>query len=176
MIVDEIELNETERALLGILDIHSQSPRYPDWTEKKGEAALQLVTLLLDRNGIPEVRRAYFSDPAYNTGRGKGSQYDAFVQKGNTFASTIRHPHFLPYLRHFIFGARMSNNLKTHFLQAVEGCGGVSSGDLELLVREAKGLFRRSGMDKRDFREEIYKLALDCELEEYEARHIQKYV
>jgi len=176
MNIDKIDLSNSDNMLIETLNIHTLSPQYPEWTEDRGEAAFQLISSLLERNGIPDTRKAYFGDPEYNTGRGNGSHYQTFINNGHTDETMMKHPHFLKFVRYFIFGARLPLQLKNNFLQKVEECGTFTSGDDETLLSSARRFFKQSNLNKTEYREEIYKLLLDCGLSLSTARHIRKYL
>jgi hypothetical protein len=59
------------------------------------------------------------------------------------------------------------------FAAKVAACGSVTSGDIVPLGEYAKQQTRAHGLDGGGAAEEFYKLALECGLEEYEARSIR---
>ena len=172
--IDKIELENHEEEWLTKLGLDRLTPKYPKGTPETGEIAAKLMGSLMERKAIPSIRLSYFTEPSYNTGPTSGSNYDVFVGNGHDYESAIRHPHFLNYLQYFIFGARLTLGAKQSMLRVIEDCGGITSGDYERLVKNGRRMLRSSRMYKSDFKEEVYKLLLDCGIEEFIARHIRQ--
>ncbi len=71
----DIELSEVENVLLAQIDFNWDTRRHDlEGFARNSENVAQLVSALLERNAIPEHRLKYFNDPAYRTGRIKGSR------------------------------------------------------------------------------------------------------
>lgn len=137
------------------------------------DAAGKLASSLLKRNAIPTIRLHYFTDPEFNIG-GTRSREGVFEKNGTSGNAILKHPHFLPYLHYFIFGPRLPDATITMFGQRVKESGGFVSGsdwpDLDGIVRQA---IRQHGLDASDAAEEFFKLALECGLDRFLARHFR---
>lgn len=126
--------------------------------------AYRLITSLLERDAIPEQRIRYFSDPKYNPGGRGSSRKQTFERNGTRGDAMLRHPHFLKYLRYFIYGANLPSSVLNAFIQAVEDCGSVTSGDITQLGATARQLARTHRLDSKTAADEFFKLCLDLNL------------
>lgn len=166
-----IELTPEEQALLAAITFNA--PRDHVDYQRNGEIALRLTQTLFARDAVAEHRMRYFNDAEYNPSNRKRSRQDGFVRNGCRGDDILKHGHFLPFLRYFIFGADLPDNVRDAFKAAVETCGGVTSGDIAPLANTAKALARQFGLKSSDVRDEFYKLALDCGLSESDAAAIR---
>jgi|SRR5581483_558758 len=135
-------------------------------------AARELALSLLNRKAIPEHRIRFFKDPDYNIG-GHGSSRQQIMERNLNGKDFLASVHFLKYLQYFIFGPSLPAPLIDRFGEVVKNCGNVTSGDIIPLGDEAKKLVRKHGLESNNAAEEFYKLALECGLQEYEARSIR---
>ena len=136
------------------------------------QAAKELAESLENRSAIPAHRLQFFVDPEYNIGGHKSSRKEIFERNWN--GEDIRtSPHFLQYLRYFIYGPSLPPAIIEGFQQKVKACGMVTSGDIIPLGEHAKGQTRDHALDRGSTAEEFYKLALECGLQEHEARSIR---
>src|SRR5580704_5098772 len=94
----DIELTNDERELFQAISFEGKNGDHKA-AIANAEAAAALTKSLLNRGGIPEVRRKYFTDPAYRAGRLKGSWRDLFHRNGNTDEEMIRNFSFLKHLQ-----------------------------------------------------------------------------
>lgn len=131
---------------------------------RNGELALEIMRSLLQRNAIPEVRLRYFEDPAFRTGRIKGSYRALFERNKTTGDDIYRHPNFLRHLRYFLSGAELPRNVIDTFFQKAQSYGHVGPSDALELGGLARDLSRKFGLsvDTEATAEEFYKLSLDC--------------
>lgn len=168
-----LDLTAAEQALLSRIDF-APSLRTHDassWAPI-ADASLALMDSLVARKGIPHRRLRLFTDPdCYVGGRGK-SHYDVFVSNGRHGTEIFRDPNFVArYLRFFIHGPELPEPLVAAFEDEVRACGNITSGDIETLRNAAKRLARRHGLN-RHAAEEFFRLALDCDLDADDARHV----
>ncbi len=169
-----VELTEAEGELFALINFYpAHTPHDYHAALASGEAARELTTSLLQRNAIPEVRILYFTHPELNIGRTKSSRKEIFEKNGCSGDEILRHPHFVKYLRYFIFGADLKEAIVEAFDRKVAACGPVTSGDYETLAVYAKHQVRLHHLVSRDAAEEFYKLALDCGLDDQVARYIR---
>jgi hypothetical protein len=174
MNVKNIELTPAERELLEKIDFApSRQTHDADAAQEICNAAGELTRALLQRKAIPEVRIRFFTDPAYNVGGRGSSRRQVFEKNGTKGDAIFSHPHFLKYLRYFLYGPDLPEAVINDFQQKVFDCGSVTSGDIVPLGDYARQLTRSRGLDKGKAAEEFYKLALDCGLDEGEARSIR---
>lgn len=175
MVTPDIELTDSERALLAQIEF-DWDRQTPEDYKKNSKAAAALTKSLLARKAVPEQRMKYFTDPAYKPGRIKGSHRDLFHRNNNADEEMIRHVHFLPYLYYFACGPKLSESAKNRFREQVTRCGQVSSSDAVPLAKFARAETRTMGLPAYEAAEEYFKLALDCGIWISYALHIRDYV
>lgn len=115
--IGQVHLTKAEQKLVGrlVLD-HAGSVRLEyEETIANGELAATLMQSLIAHKVIPECRLRYFVDPEYNVSNSKSSKHSLFLRNARTDAEMYRHPHFLPYLRYFIFGANLQTPSRRSF-------------------------------------------------------------
>lgn len=169
-----IDLTPHEQTLLD--EIRFQGCDDPVDVRRSAEAALRLTQSLLERGGIPEHRRSYFTDAQHNAGGPRVSGLQRFERNGCRGVEVLRHPHFLKHLRYFIFGADLPGAVCNAFKAEVDACGFVTSGDVEPLCKKARALVRGHRLVAHRTRDEFYKLALDCGLSQGVAASIRNAV
>lgn len=168
-----IQLTPDEQRLLGRIDFDS-SPGAHDVVIASLEASAALAKSLLDRSAIPEIRIRYFTDPECNPGgRGK-SKKEIFERNGTAGDEIFRHPHFLKFLRYFIFGPDLPTEAITAFCASIWNY--LSGGDVQDLVALAKKSVRRYSLDPREAAEEYFKLALECKAMPSSADRIRRQI
>lgn len=171
-----IDLEPEEEALAHQIEFDALALRDHQHWKQNSELVARLAQSLLDRKGIPEHRLRYFNDPAYSTGRGKGSHLDQFRKNGQDGGDLLRHPHFLAYLRYFIYGANLPDAMRSAFKTQIESFHGVTSGDIQEIKQATRALVRRFGMKSSESDEEFFQLALDCGLDPSTAALVRKTV
>ena len=158
-----IELLPAEAETLKALKLNQEEPfRDTDAARRNGELAVTLTKSLLNRGAIPEQRLRYCDDPAYRTGRVKGSYRYLFERNGAVGDEVYRHPNFLKCLRYFLFGADLPQTTIDEFSARADALHPVGPSDALELGKLAKKLTRSQGLSPLDAAEEFYKLALDC--------------
>lgn len=170
-----IELNDKERGLLSRIDFAPSSATFNrDSWAPVAEAMAELMHSLLQRNAIPEPRKRYFTDSAYNIGGHGLSRLQVFEKNGTRGTAIFRHGNFLKYLRYFVFGPDLPNQVIDAFHDKVVACGSPFTGSDALEVAEnARSLTRSHHLDRRKAPDEFYKLALDCGLDADDARSVR---
>jgi hypothetical protein len=129
---------------------------------KNGDAVAALMKSLLARKAIPDIRMKYFTDPAYRSGRIKGSHHDLFRRSRNTDEEMMRHAQFLDYIDYFLHGPKLPADALRAFRDEVGRCAGVTSSDALPLARFARQETRKRGLAPHKAAEEYFKLALEC--------------
>jgi hypothetical protein len=136
------------------------------------EAAHTLTISLLRRKAIPSIRVDYFTDPDLNIGQ-RRSRQQIFESNGTAGEEIFSHPAFFPYLQYFVEGPDLPQATIGRFAEAVRACGMVTSGDQEGLQRLARDEVRRRGLERKAAAEEFFKLALELDLDPWDARGIR---
>lgn len=165
-----IELDEDEVDLLAGIELDALKMDHEQY-RRQSPLVQQLTKKLMDRRAIPEVRLRYWSDPDYQLGRLKTSHQGLFERNGTRGDDIIIHPHFLKYLRYFLFGASLSENVIVAFEETVGDPQWVSSGDIDEIAKGTRGIVRKFGQQGED--EEFYKLALDIGLHQWFAKVVR---
>ncbi|MBA3040388.1 MAG: hypothetical protein KJ670_12580 [Alphaproteobacteria bacterium] len=156
----QIELTEEEQELINKIEFDPMKVTDHQRWQINSELAFRIITLLLRREAVPNHRIQYFTEPAYNFGgRGK-SRRELFLAKAKTYENMFRHNHFLAYLRYFVYGPNLPEELIASFRKAVEACGNITSGDIGPLRTKARALARQYRLNKTSA-DEFYKLALE---------------
>lgn len=135
-----IELTDEEMALLSEIDFNWRSH---DDLRRSCERAGELAPMLLRRDAIPANRLRYFDDPEYNGG--KKSRMEIFAGNGTLGDEIFSHGNFLKYLRYFIHGADLPDQIKQEMARAVGDPAYFTSGDLEPIRQMARRLARSTG-------------------------------
>src|SRR4051794_26081027 len=162
-----IALEPEESALLERIELDMSKIRY-EAAQSNAPAVVRLMHMLAKRRAIPEVRVRYWLDPEYQRGRLKGSHKGLFERNNCTGDEIYEHPHFLPYLKYFLFGADLPENVIAAFKAKVGNPEWLSSSDIVPLTKFARTLARQNGLTKSDS-EEFFKLSLDLGLPLYTA-------
>jgi len=149
-------------------DPHSLSPGFYERLTRSCNAAKPLALSLIRRDAIPAIRWAYFVNPEYNVGS-KRSRLEIFESNGTRGEEILEHGHFLTYLEYFIHGPKLPPSVSDGFCELMNrDC------DRSELRAYARNQIRAHGLDRRRAAEEFYKLALECDLPEWDARSVRE--
>jgi hypothetical protein len=161
--IGAIELAADEKALLDriTLDLVTDTDGYEAYS-LNAKLIPQLMDLLQKRDAIPRHRLEYFDDPQFRSGRIKGSHRNLFERNGTADVEIYQHPHFLKYLRYFLFGADLPAEALDRFKSLVIRHSPVSGGDVQDLTKLAKDIVNERRMEPHEASEEFFKLCLDC--------------
>ncbi|MFO1111701.1 MAG: hypothetical protein U1E61_21230 [Bradyrhizobium sp.] len=171
----DIELSNAESALLAQIDFNWDTRRHDhEGFARNSENVAQLVSALLARNAIPEHRLKYFNDPAYRTGRIKGSRRDLYLRNRNTDEDILRSYSFLKEARYFVCGPALPAEAVTEFRQTATEFGHVGPSDSIELANLARRQVRTYGLLPHEVAEEYFKLALDCGIWVGHALHVEE--
>ena len=171
-----IELTPAEASIRARIGFDAAELQAAQRIEDNGEAVVELLASLIERRAIPDIRRKYFTDPKYFTGRAKTSWKGVFESYGEEGEEIFRHPQFLKFLRYFLDGPDLPRPLMATFQDKVGDHGADTVGDVEPLCALARDLARQYAMVPSRASEEFYKLALECGLSEPRARHVRNAV
>lgn len=171
-----IELTPEEQEIVARIDL-----RYPLPWGVDGHAIylanqqpiLDLLRSLSTRDAIPKQRIAYFKDPAYKSGRTKGSRKEGFERNGTTGAEIYTHPNFLPYLKYFLFGADLPQGAIDEFEAQIGDPRWFSGSDILALTKKTREIVRKYRLQNHD--DEFFRLAIDNGLSTYNAESVRKH-
>jgi hypothetical protein len=152
------QLTPTETELLGKIKFEARTHDELRWS---CSAASELTRLLIERRVIPEIRTRYFTEPEFNIGS-KKSRQQVFESNGTVRRAIFSHPHFLPYLRYFIFGPNLPTSVVVKYHDLAMASSYISGSDMPELLDVAKGAVRRFKLDPKAAAEEFFKLTLEC--------------
>ncbi len=169
-----ITLDPEEQKLFELIDFEVSGVRERETLRISCMAAAELTRSLLKRGAIPKIRLQYFTEPELNIGNRKKSVMQVFEANGTKGDAIFTHPHFLKYLKYFIFGPDLPAIVITQFRQVVSDDMGTSGMILNQLRQFARAETRRLLLEKRrEAVEEFFKLALECGLDVSTARSIR---
>lgn len=167
----DIQLTSKETDLLTGIEFDQSKLDYERHARQK-RLVLKLWKSLAGRDAIPENRWHYWSDPEYQIGQINASHNDLFERYGRQGEEIYVHPHFLEYLRYFLFGAQLPERAISEFEKVVGDPKGISSGDLPHIRKETRAIIRKFGLQNKE--EEFYRLALDVGLSQWFAQSVRE--
>ncbi|MBZ8119813.1 hypothetical protein KUD11_14320 [Roseovarius sp. LXJ103] len=165
-----IELTEDESEILSGIEFDQPALDHEQY-KRQGLLVLRLLKSLVERSAIPEARLRYWSDPEYQIGRSKASHKGLFERNGRQGDEIYTHPHFLKYLRYFLYGANLPEGAISEFERVIGNPEWVSSGDITDITKGTRDIVRRHGLKDQD--EEFFRLALDVGLDVWFAKSVR---
>jgi hypothetical protein len=162
-----IGLTDTEAATLAKIDLqisHRDHDKGHEAYKANKEPILALLKSLGERNAIPQVRLSFWSDSRFQFGRIQASRKGIFERNGCRGDDIYTHPHFIPYLRYFLFGTELPDEVIAAFEAKVGNPQWVSSSDILPIGKVARDLTRQHRLDATHAPEEFFKLCLDMGL------------
>jgi hypothetical protein len=142
-----------------------------EWRER-ADAMEALMELLLKREAIPKVRLHLFSDPNYAE-VGRSSRQQVFESNGTRGKEIFRHPHFIPYLHHFIFGPDLPRAAVEGLCNILNDDVGTSGEVMDQYRRHARFCVRNYGLEPRKAATEFFRLGIEIGMEVDEARTLR---
>ena len=169
---EKLDLLPQEQALLEqiVFGPPFDAPREEN-IRRSCDAAAKLAASLISRKAIPEVRLRWFNDPDLQLGT-KMSRKQIFIKNAGV-DGVLNHPHFLPYLKYFIFGPDLPADVIDQFCAKVESLPFVSGSSYGELIDIARAATRRHRLSPHSACEEFWKLALECGVDDMYARGIR---
>jgi hypothetical protein len=161
-----MKLRKKEQGVAARIDFKAQVP-----SDATCDATRKLMESLLARDGIPAIRLRWFTDPALASLRGK-SRMQNFMAHGLAVGEMFEHPHFVGYLRYFIYGPDLPAAVIGGFCKSVDE-GGTSGMQMSRLCAFVRSAVRNRRVNKTYADDEFQKLALECELSVGVARSIR---
>lgn len=168
--IGAIELTAEEQRLYDLIPTRLEADG--TW-ERTADAMEALFKSLVKRAAIPEVRLKVFNDPDFAE-VGRKSPRDVFHSNGRADAEIIRHPHFVEYLRYFIFGPQLPVAViedTTEFFNDFIGTSGMLSRESRKKIKEQ---VRSFNLDRLDAAQEFFRLGVEIGLSPYEARGLKE--
>jgi hypothetical protein len=134
-----------------------------------------LVESLLQRQAVPDVRLRVFFDPNYAE-TGRKSRQEAFESNGTSGNEIYRHPHFIPYLRYFIYGPKLPQPAIDGLCRILNEQRGTSGMVMDQYRRHGRECVRKYGLFRVDAATEFFRLAVEIGMGIDEARTLRKAV
>jgi hypothetical protein len=154
-----IDLEENEEALLGRVSFDLAGLGSDD-AARSLDAACELAKSLIARRAVPQARLDYFTNPELNVGGG-GSRKEVFESNGTEGEAILRHPHFLQFLRYFIYGPDLPPGSMAGLCRIVNEDAGTSGEVMMQLKQFVRSEVRSKRLDRTTAAEEFFKLAIE---------------
>ena len=157
--IQTVDLIAQEQALFDTicwdLDKLGRRDDATDHLERMGE----LAESLLERQAIPKVRLAYFTEPEMNAGGYGKSRKQVFEKNGTAGRDILRHPHFMAYLHYFLTGPDLPKPVIEGFCKVIEDDAGTSGMVLDQIRAYVRKAIRDHGLSMSSAADEFFKLA-----------------
>jgi hypothetical protein len=163
-----IELTESEAELYSRIP---EAPPHEGWDEI-ADAMQSLVSSLSDRHAVPKVRLRLFCDPNYAETRNKSPQ-QVFESNGTSGRDIFRHPHFIPYLRHFIHGPYLPEAAIEGLCSVLNDDMGTSGMIMDKCCKHARSCVRKYRLNRAKAATEFFRLGVEVGMEIHEARGLR---
>lgn len=147
------------------------SPTHDGWRDV-ADAMESLVDSLLERKAVPDVRLKLFADPDYAE-TGKKSRQQVFESNGTAGNEIFRHPHFIPYLRHFIYGPELPKPAIDGLCKILNEDSGTSGMVMDQYRKHARECVRKYGLNPSDAATEFFRLGVEISMEIHDARTLR---
>ncbi len=164
-----IELTNAEAKLYSRITL---VPGNEDWTTI-ADAMESLVTSLLERGAVPDVRLSLFDDPKYAE-TGHKSRQSVFESNGTRGRDIFRHPHFIPYLNHFIHGPDLPRPVIEGLCRILNDDSGTSGMVLDQYCRYARSCMREFKLERSKAATEFFRLGVEIGMALDDARSLRK--
>jgi hypothetical protein len=163
-----INLTQSEAALYSRIP---QAPTHGGW-EDVADAMEALIKSLLARNAVPDVRLRLFCDPDYAE-TGNKSRQQVFESNGTAGNAIYRHPHFIPYLRHFIHGPNLPKDVIDGLCTVLNEDQGTSGMVMDQYRKHARASVRKHGLNPSEAATEFFRLGVEIGMVVHEARTLR---
>ncbi|WP_439585385.1 hypothetical protein [Dyadobacter bucti] len=138
----------------------------------KLETAGKLARSLLLRSAIPKVRLMYFKDASYNLGNTKISREEIFKKNGTSGDNILIHPHFLNYLKYFIYGSALSDGIINE-LSDLKASTEWDDDFVEQAFVILKRNFTGTRTERADYAQEVFKAFIDLQVSLADAKRLR---
>ena len=168
-----IDLTDEESELFAQIDAHDQAahPSHEQWGSI-ADAMETLVTSLLKRNAIPRIRHSLFTDPDLAEA-GTKSRQQVFESNGTSGVDIFRHPHFIPYLRHFVHGPDLPKPVIDGLCRILNDDIGTSEMVLYQIRKHARSSVREFRLNKHHAATEFYRLGVEIGMDQHSAKSLR---
>jgi len=168
-----IELTDEESELFAQIDAYDllAHPSHEKY-HSVADAMETLVTSLLKRDAVPRIRLSLFTEPDLAE-TGTKSREQVFESNGTSGVDIFRHPHFIPYLRHFIHGPDLPKPVIDVLCTILNDDIGTSGMVFDQIRKHARSSVREFRLDKRRAATEFYRLGIEIGMEESSARALR---
>lgn len=163
-----IELTEEESTLHARIP---KDPQHDDWHEI-ADAMEALVSSLLDREAVSEVRLRLFCDPLYAES-GSKSRQQVFESNGTSGTDIFLHPHFIPYLRHFNDGPDLPIPVMQGLCNILNQDRGTSGMLMDQYRKYARSFVCQHKLNASSVAIEFFRLGVEIGMEIHEARTLR---
>lgn len=168
VVPQSIALTESESELYSRIP---ESPTDDGWPDV-ADALESLVKSLLDRNAVPEIRLRLFCDPDYAE-TGSKSRQQVFESNGTAGIELYRHPHFIPYLRHWIHGPTLPKDAINGLCTILNKDHGTSGMVMDQCRKHARVSVRKHGLSQSQAATEFFRLGVEIGMEIHAARTLR---
>lgn len=165
-----IDLTDSEAELYSRI---TETPR-EGWDDI-AEAMEALVSSLRDRNAVPEVRLRLFSDPDHAE-TGSRSPQQIFESNGTSGNDISRHPHFVPYLRHYVRGPDLPRPAIDGLCKILNDDRGTSGMIMDQHRAYARSCVRTYGLDPSKAATEFFRLGVEIGMKIDDAQTLRRVV
>jgi hypothetical protein len=159
--IETVKLNKKEQALFDAICWNLDElgrKDYEDRVDCLGKMS-RLAESLIERKAIPRVRVEWFANPKINAGGYGKSRKQVFEKNGTSGKEILRHPHFMDYLRYFIYGPDLPKETITGFCKIIEDDAGTSGMVLKQIQAFVRKEVRDKGLSPSHAADEFFKLA-----------------
>ena len=168
-----IALTAEESELYAKIDAYSKKahPSHEEWLPV-ADAMESLVTSLIEREAVPEIRVRLFTDPELAE-TGNKSRQQVFESNGTSSPDIFRHPHFIPYLKHFIHGPDLPKAAIDGLCRILDDDMGTSGMVLDQYRKHARLMVREYRLDKSRAATEFYRLGIEIGMDQHSAKSLR---
>ena len=143
-----------------------------DWAPV-ADAMQALMESLLERDAIPDIRTRLFTDSDLAE-KGSRSRLEVFEGNRTKGRDIFRHPHFLPYLRHFIQGPDLPRHAINGLCRILNEDAGTSGMLMKQYKAHARDCVRRLGLERRHAAREFFRLGIEIGMDQYDVDVLRK--
>lgn len=162
--IQKVKLTEDEQRLYDATCWDTVKWMNEEWDHRFAhmDRVAELAESLFSRKVIPQHRLDYFLEPDQNAGGYGRSRKQVFESNDTSGREILRHPHFVPYLKYFIFGPDLPESTIDGFTRIIEDDCGTSGMVLDEICAYVRKEVREKNLSL-DAPDEFFKLALEVD-------------
>lgn len=168
LIPNPIHLTDHENELFARIPLR---PPERNWGEI-ADTMEELTKSILERNAVPEIRVSLFTDPQLAE-TGKKSRLEIFQSNGTNGIKVFRHPHFIPYLYHWISGPDLPKRVMQGMCDILNEDIGTSGMVIKQYRSFARECVREHHLDATHAAREFFRLGIEIGMEVCDARTLR---